>query len=172
MPIELHQTIVSRIKVLANLRLDETRQPQDGRFRSIVFGRDIDFRVSTFPTPSGEKVAIRVLDPMTGLKSVEELGMRPYHMLLLKKEIEAPYGMILITGPTSSGKTTSLYAIMRRLSGEAVNAVSLEDPVEYFMEGVNQSQVLPSIGYTFASGLRQILRQDPDVIMVGGIRDG
>ena len=172
LPVGLSYPIVSRVKVLSRLRLDETRQPQDGRFRSIVFGRDIDFRVSTFPTPSGEKVAIRVLDPTTGLKSIEELGMRPYHIAILKEEIDAPFGMILATGPTSSGKTTSLYAIMRRLSGEDVNAVSLEDPVEYFMEGVNQSQVLPSIGYTFASGLRQILRQDPDVIMVGEIRDG
>jgi len=171
LPVGLSYPVVSRVKVLSRMRLDETRKPQDGRFRTIIFGRDIDFRVATFPTPSGEKVAVRVLDPTTGLKSVEELGMNDYHSGLLKEAIEAPYGMILITGPTGSGKTTTLYASMRRINSDEVNIVSLEDPVEYFMEGVNQSQVMPAIGYTFASGLRQILRQDPDVIMVGEIRD-
>ena len=171
MPIALHQSIISRIKVLSNLKIDETRIPQDGRFRTVVFGRDIDFRVSTFPTPVGEKVAIRVLDPEIGLKGLEELGLVGHNLRILKIAMEKPYGMILITGPTGSGKTTTLYSIMQDLNKESVNVVSLEDPVEYFIDGLNQSQIKPEIGYDFASGLRQILRQDPDIIMVGEIRD-
>jgi len=171
LPIELHQPIVSRVKVLSNLKIDEMRIPQDGRFRTILFGRDIDYRVSTFPTPVGEKVAIRVLDPTVGLKGLEELGLIGRNYKIVREGIEKPYGMILITGPTGSGKTTTLYAIMQILNKEGVNIVSLEDPVEYFIDGLNQSQVRPEIGYDFASGLRQILRQDPDVIMVGEIRD-
>lgn len=171
LPPGLSQPIISRVKVLSRLRLDETRIPQDGRFRTIIFGRDIDFRVATFPTPTGEKVAIRVLDPTVGMKGLEELGLKDYNFKILLESIEAPYGMILITGPTGSGKTTTLYAIMNKLNSVSVNIVSLEDPVEYFIEGINQSQVMPEIGYDFASGLRQILRQDPDIIMVGEIRD-
>jgi type IV pilus assembly protein PilB len=171
LPPSLAQPIVSRVKVLARLKLDETRMPQDGRFRTFIQGRDIDYRVATFPTPSGEKVAIRVLDPTTGMKGLTEIGLEPYHLSLVEEAMERPYGMILISGPTGSGKTTTLYGMMQRLNRETVNMVSLEDPVEYFMEGMNQSQVRPEIGYTFASGLRQILRQDPDVIMVGEIRD-
>src|SRR3989344_3296758 len=171
MPIALHQSIISRIKVLSNLKIDETRIPQDGRFRTVVFGRDIDFRVSTFPTPVGEKVAIRDLDPEIGLKGLEELGLVGHNLRILKIAMEKPYGMILITGPTGSGKTTTLYSIMQDLNKESVNVVSLEDPVEYFIDGLNQSQIKPEIGYDFASGLRQILRQDPDGIMVGEIRD-
>ena len=171
MPIALHQSIISRVKVLSNLKIDETRIPQDGRFRTIIFGRDIDFRVATFPTPVGEKVAIRVLDPEIGLKGLEDLGLVGRNLQTLKAAMDKPYGMILITGPTGSGKTTTLYSIMQNLNKESVNAVSLEDPVEYFIDGLNQSQVKPEIGYDFASGLRQILRQDPDIIMVGEIRD-
>jgi len=171
MPIELHQPIISRVKVLSNLKIDENRIPQDGRFRTVLFGRDIDYRVSTFPTPVGEKAAIRVLDPTTGLKGLEELGLVGRNYEVIKEGIEKPYGMILITGPTGSGKTTTLYAVMQILNKDGVNIVSLEDPVEYFIDGLNQSQVRPEIGYDFASGLRQILRQDPDVIMVGEIRD-
>lgn len=171
MPIELHQSIVSRVKVLSSLKIDEARVPQDGRFRAVVFGRDIDFRVSTFPTPVGEKTAIRVLDPLVGLRGLEELGLLRNNMEILKQAAEKPYGMILITGPTGSGKTTTLYAIMQGLNQEDVNVISLEDPVEYFIDGLNQSQIRSEIGYDFASGLRQILRQDPDVIMVGEIRD-
>jgi type IV pilus assembly protein PilB len=171
MPIELHQPIVSRVKVLSNLKIDETRIPQDGRFRTVLFGRDIDYRVAAFPTPVGEKVAIRVLDPTVGLKGLEELGLVGRNGQTIKNGIEKPYGMVLISGPTGSGKTTTLYAIMQVLNKEDVNIVSLEDPVEYFIDGLNQSQVRPEIGYDFASGLRQILRQDPDVIMVGEIRD-
>lgn len=171
LPIELHSLIVSRVKILANLKIDETRVPQDGRFRTLLFGRDIDYRVATFPTPVGEKVVIRVLDPTVGLKGLEELGLVGKNADIVHEGIEKPYGMVLLTGPTGSGKTTSLYAIMQLLNKEDVNIVSLEDPVEYYMDGLNQSQVRPEIGYDFASGLRQILRQDPDVIMVGEIRD-
>lgn len=171
LPTSLTQPIISRVKVLSRLRLDEGRIPQDGRFRTVVFGRDIDYRVSTFPTPNGEKVAIRVLDPTTGLKSFNEIGLNVYNAKILESAIQSPHGMVLLTGPTGSGKTTTLYAIMQRINSEKINVVSLEDPVEYFVDGVNQSQVKPEIGYDFASGLRQILRQDPDVIMVGEIRD-
>ncbi|MEK7481841.1 MAG: GspE/PulE family protein [Patescibacteria group bacterium] len=171
LPLVLHQPIISRVKVLSNLKIDETRIPQDGRFRTVVFGRDIDFRVSTFPTPVGEKTAIRVLDPSVGLKGLEELGLVGKNLELIKAGVKKPFGMILITGPTGSGKTTTLYATMQILNSDGVNIVSLEDPVEYFIDGLNQSQVRPEINYDFASGLRQILRQDPDVIMVGEIRD-
>ncbi|OGY59069.1 MAG: hypothetical protein A3H06_00525 [Candidatus Colwellbacteria bacterium RIFCSPLOWO2_12_FULL_44_13] len=170
-PIELHQPIVSRIKILSNLKIDELRVPQDGRFRTVIFGRDIDYRVATFPTPVGEKVAIRVLDPSIGLKGLDNLGLIGRSAELVKEGIEKPFGMVLITGPTGSGKTTTLYSLLQILNKEESNVVSLEDPVEYFVDGLNQSQVHPEIGYDFASGLRQILRQDPDVIMVGEIRD-
>ncbi|RJQ28893.1 type II/IV secretion system protein [Candidatus Parcubacteria bacterium] len=171
LPVELSQPIVSRVKVISNLKIDETRIPQDGRFRTRIFDRDIDFRVSTFPTPLGEKVAIRVLDPTTGLRSFDELGLVGKSLEIVKSGLGKPFGMILVTGPTGSGKTTTLYALLKLLNKETENIVSLEDPVEYFVEGVNQSQVRPEIGYDFASGLRQILRQDPDIIMVGEIRD-
>ncbi|MDO8469736.1 MAG: GspE/PulE family protein [bacterium] len=172
LPTNLAQPVISRVKVLARLKLDENRVPQDGRFRTVVMGRDIDYRVATFPTPLGEKVAIRVLDPTTGLRSFTQLGLSTVSSGLLMAALERPYGMILISGPTGSGKTTTLYAILQKLNRPAVNILSLEDPVEYFVEGVNQSQVKPEIGYDFSSGLRQILRQDPDIIMVGEIRDG
>lgn len=171
LPLELAQPIVSRVKVLSNLKLDEVRLPQDGRFRAKMFGREVDFRVSTFPTPLGEKVAVRVLDPTTGLKSLNDLGLTGRNLQAVENGLDKPYGMILIAGPTGSGKTTTLYALLQRLNKEEVNIVSLEDPVEYFIPGINQSNVRPEIGYDFASGLRQILRQDPDVIMVGEIRD-
>jgi type IV pilus assembly protein PilB len=160
------------VKVISNLKIDENRVPQDGRFRSKIFDREIDFRIATFPTPLGEKVAIRVLDPQSGLKSFDDLDFLPETRATIKEGLDKPFGMILITGPTGSGKTTTLYSFLRLLNNESVNIVSLEDPVEYFVSGVNQSQVHPEIGYDFASGLRQILRQDPDVIMVGEIRDG
>jgi len=171
LPIELHKPIVSRIKVLSNLKLDETRVPQDGRFRTMILEREIDFRVATFPTPFGEKAALRVLDPNVGLRSLEDLGLMGKNYDLIKEAISKPYGMVVITGPTGSGKSTTLYAIMQILNEKEANVVSLEDPVEYSISGVNQSQIRPEIGYDFASGLRQILRQDPDIIMVGEIRD-
>jgi type IV pilus assembly protein PilB len=172
LPVELGQPITSRVKVVSNLKIDETRIPQDGRFRTKVFDRDIDFRVATFPTPLGEKIAIRVLDPTTGLKGFDNLPFSEHNRAIVKAALDKPFGMILVTGPTGSGKTTTLYAVLQKLNTEDVNIVSLEDPVEYFVSGINQSQVRPEIGYDFASGLRQILRQDPDVIMVGEIRDG
>jgi type IV pilus assembly protein PilB len=171
LPQELAQPVASRIKVISNLKIDETRVPQDGRFRAKIFDRDIDFRVATFPTPLGEKIAIRVLDPTTGLKNFESLDLLPLTRKMIQDGLDKPFGMVLITGPTGSGKTTTLYAFLQTLNKEDVNIVSLEDPVEYFVSGINQSQVHPEIGYDFASGLRQILRQDPDVIMVGEIRD-
>ena len=171
LPPQLSQPIVSRVKVISSLKIDENRIPQDGRFRAKIAGRDIDFRVATFPTPLGEKVAIRVLDPAKGLKSFENLPLRYGNLEAVKAGLEKPFGMVLVTGPTGSGKTTTLYSFLQKLNQEEVNIVSLEDPVEYFVAGVNQSQVHPEIGYDFASGLRQILRQDPDVVMVGEIRD-
>jgi len=171
LPIKLLPAIVSRIKILANLRIDETRIPQDGRFSTRVEDRDIDFRVSTFPTTMGEKVAIRILDPRIGLKKFEELGLSGRNFEVVKTAIEKPYGMILSSGPTGCGKTTTQYAFLQILNKEGVNIVTLEDPVEYFIEGINQSQVRPEIGYDFSRGLRQIVRQDPDIIMVGEIRD-
>jgi type IV pilus assembly protein PilB len=171
LPIKVHPAIVSRIKILSDLRIDETRIPQDGRFSIEYGGRKIDFRVSTFPTAMGEKVAIRILDPRVGLKKMEELGLSGRNFEVLKKAIKKPFGMILATGPTGCGKTTTLYAILQKLNKEGVNIVTLEDPVEYLIEGINQSQIRPEIGYTFANGLRQVLRQDPDIIMVGEIRD-
>lgn len=172
LPQELAQPIASRVKVISNLKIDEQRIPQDGRFRAKIFDRDIDFRVATFPTPLGEKIVIRVLDPSTGLKNFESLDLIDRTRETIKKGLAKPFGMILITGPTGSGKTTTLYAFLQSLNTIDVNIVSLEDPVEYFVAGINQSQVHPEIGYDFASGLRQILRQDPDIIMVGEIRDG
>ena len=171
LPSSIHQAIITRVKIMTNLKIDETRLPQDGRFFTIIDDKEIDFRVSTFPTALGEKIAIRILDPTSGLKSIHELGLEGKNLEILQNEILKPYGMILITGPTGSGKTTTLYAIMQILNQDKVNIVSLEDPVEYTMEGINQSQVLPEIGYTFARGLRHMVRQDPDIIMVGEIRD-
>ncbi len=171
LPIAYHSAIVARIKILSNLRIDETRIPQDGRFSTKIDNKKIDFRVSTFPTTLGEKVAIRVLDPKVGLKDFNELGVEKRSLKVMKEAIAKPFGMILATGPTGCGKTTTLYAILRVLNKEGVNIVTLEDPVEYFIEGINQSQIRPEINYTFARGLRHILRQDPDIIMVGEIRD-
>jgi type IV pilus assembly protein PilB len=171
LPLAVHQAIITRMKIMTNLKIDETRLPQDGRFVTVIDDKEIDFRVSTFPTALGEKIAIRILDQTSGLKSIHELGLEGKNLEILQNEILKPYGMILITGPTGSGKTTTLYAIMQILNKDKVNIVSLEDPVEYTMEGINQSQALPEIGYTFARGLRHIVRQDPDIIMVGEIRD-
>jgi len=171
LPLRFHKPIVSRIKILSYLKLDEQRMPQDGRF-SMMFGdKAVDFRVSTFPTTLGEKVVIRVLDSATGFKSFEQLGLSVRDKKTIQKAIKKPYGLILVTGPTGCGKTTTLYSALRVLNQEDVNVITLEDPVEYFIKGVNQSQVRPEIGYTFARGLRHIVRQDPDVIMVGEIRD-
>jgi type IV pilus assembly protein PilB len=171
LPKTVHRAMIARIKILSSLKLDEQRKPQDGRFFAKIEGRQIDFRVSTFPTYNGEKVAIRILDPGKGIKSLEETGMRDDHVKMVRDAIKRPYGIILITGPTGSGKTSTLYSMINELDKEKHNVVSLEDPIEYNIGSMNQSQVMPEIGYTFANGLRSILRQDPDIIMVGEIRD-
>ena len=171
LPIHTHPSIVARIKIVSNLRIDETRVPQDGRFSAKIDSKDIDFRVSTFPTKLGEKVVIRVLDSSEGLRTYEEIGILGYNLKTLKEAILKPFGLILSTGPTGSGKTTTLYSILTELNKPNVNVVTLEDPIEYFVKGVNQSQIRPEIGYDFSQGLRSVVRQDPDVIMVGEIRD-
>jgi len=171
LPLKVHASVVARIKILAGLKIDENRVPQDGRFSAKINNKDIDFRVATFPTLYGEKVELRVLDPSTGSRSFDELGFEERSLDRVKEAIKKPYGLILFTGPTGSGKTTTQYAILRILNQEGVNIVTLEDPIEYSIDGINQSQTKPEIGYTFSSGLRQILRQDPNIIMVGEIRD-
>jgi len=171
LPIDVHPAVLTRIKVMTNLKIDETRVPQDGRFHAEIGSKSIDFRVSTFPTAFGEKVAIRILDPEAGIASFADLGLDGDGLVKLEEAIAKPYGLILITGPTGSGKSTTLYAILQRLNEERYNLMSLEDPIEYYIPGVNQSQVRPEIGYDFSSGLRHIMRQDPDIIMVGEIRD-
>ena len=170
-PLELGPAVVSRIKILANLKIDEKRKPQDGRFRLNFKGKDIDFRVSSLPVVSGEKVVMRILDKDTGTSSVDMLGLAGRALEDIKSAIKETFGMILLTGPTGSGKSTTLYTLLKILNSEDRNIITLEDPVEYFIEGMNQSQIRPEIGYTFASGLRTVLRQDPNVIMVGEIRD-
>jgi len=171
LPKNIGPAIVSRVKILSNLKIDEKRKPQDGRFR-IKEGKDfIDFRVSTFPVSQGEKVVMRILDKDDSLINLETLGFMGRDLEKINKVIIEPYGIILITGPTGSGKSTSLYSLLKMLNKEGSNIVTLEDPVEYVLEGVSQSQVRPEIDYTFASGLRSILRQDPDIVMVGEIRD-
>lgn len=171
LPMTVHEAIISRVKIMSSLKIDEKRIPQDGRFRANISGRDIDFRISTFPTYFGEKVAIRILDPHEGVKELPALGLEGRNLAVVQENLKRPYGLIVITGPTGSGKSTTLYAMLRILNDEKRNIVSLEDPVEYYIEGLNQSQVRPEIGYSFANGIRQILRQDPDIIMVGEIRD-
>ncbi len=171
LPLNIYSGVIARIKILAKLRLDEKRKPQDGGFSAKIDGRKIDFRVSTMPSYFGEKIAMRILDSEKGVKLLDNLGMSKENIALIREALSRPYGLILITGPTGSGKTTTLYSMINELNKEEQNIVSLEDPVEYQINGVNQSQVMPEIGYTFASGLRSILRQDPNIIMVGEIRD-
>jgi len=171
LPPDVHNSVVARIKILSQLKLDEKRKPQDGRFSARIDGRKIDFRVSTFPAYYGEKVVMRILDSQKGVKKIDELGLSAENLELVRNALRRPYGIILITGPTGSGKSTTLYSMLNELDKETKNIVSLEDPVEYNIGGISQSQVRPDIGYTFATGLRTTLRQDPDVIMVGEIRD-
>jgi type IV pilus assembly protein PilB len=171
LPIGVYSGVVARIKILSKLRLDEKRKPQDGGFSAKIDGHKIDFRVSTMPSYYGEKIVMRILDSQRGVQSLDNIDLSPENLAMIREGLKKPYGLILITGPTGSGKTTTLYSMLAELDHEVKNIVSLEDPVEYQMPGVNQSQVAPEIGYTFASGLRSILRQDPDVVMVGEIRD-
>jgi type IV pilus assembly protein PilB len=170
-PRHLHPAIVSRLKIMANLDIAERRNPQDGRIPLNVDKREIDLRVSTLPTIFGEKIVMRILDKTSTLLSLTQLGFLPGARVQFEKVINQPYGMILITGPTGSGKTTTLYAILRQLNSPEKNLVSVEDPVEYQLSGVNQVQIYSKMGLTFANSLRSILRQDPDIIMIGEIRD-
>jgi type IV pilus assembly protein PilB len=171
LPKYIHSAVVARIKVLANLKLDETRKPQDGRIRLNIEGRDIDFRVSTLPLVEGEKVVLRILDSNATVPTLDQLGFNSTHIKIIEEAIKRPHGLALLTGPTGSGKTTTLYTILIMLNQEGTNIITLEDPIEYYINGVNQSNINPEIGYTFASGLRAILRQDPNVVMLGEIRD-
>lgn len=171
LPVAVHQSVVARIKILSNMKLDEKRKPQDGRFSARISGRKIDFRVSTFPAYYGEKVVMRILDQERGVQPLESLGLSEGNLALVRDALKRPYGLILISGPTGSGKTTTLYSMLNEIDKEKINVLSLEDPIEYNVDGISQSQVYPDIGYTFATGLRTTLRQDPDVIMVGEIRD-
>jgi type IV pilus assembly protein PilB len=171
LPSKVQQAVIARIKILAGIKLDEKRKPQDGRFSATIGGRRVDFRVSTFPTYFGEKAVLRILDSEHNAITLKDLGMNEDQLATVHRALQAPYGIILITGPTGSGKSTSLYAMLNEIDRETMNVLSLEDPVEYTIPSVSQSQVRPEIGYTFASGIRSVLRQDPDVIMVGEIRD-
>jgi type IV pilus assembly protein PilB len=170
-PKGLQSALASRIKIMANLDIAERRLPQDGRFRIKLAGREVDLRVSILPTIHGEKIVMRVLDKGNLNLNLESLNLPADDLQKFKNAIDAPHGMILMTGPTGSGKTSTLYAVLTQLNTSDVNIVTVEDPVEYQMLGVNQVQVKPEIGLTFAGGLRSILRQDPDVVMVGEIRD-
>ena len=172
LPLYVHPSLVARIKVLANLKLDETRIPQDGRITENFNNKIIDFRISTLPLRDNEKVVMRVLDTTRGVPTLEQLGFRKQYVDVIRKEIRKPHGMCLISGPTGSGKSTTLFTVLNMRNEERVNISTLEDPVEYEIKGVNQSQVRPEVGFTFASGLRALLRQDPNIIMVGEIRDG
>lgn len=171
LPVELQAPLVSRIKILSKLKIDEARLPQDGRFDVQVAGHQVDMRISTLPTIHGEKVVIRLLDKTAGVKQLATLGLSGVNLRRVTDAIKKPFGIILVTGPTGSGKSTTLYAMLTEINQPDVNIVTLEDPVEYQVEGINQTQVKPAIGYSFADGLRSILRQDPNVIMVGEIRD-
>jgi type IV pilus assembly protein PilB len=171
LPKSIEPALVSRIKILANLKIDEHRVPQDGQFTVLVGDKEIDLRIAISPVVWGEQVVIRLLDKTGTTMEVEKMGMTGRALRSVIKGIEQPNGMILTSGPTGSGKSTTLYALIKKIKNESINIVTLEDPVEYKMDGVNQIQVNVDAGLTFASGLRSILRQDPDVVMVGEIRD-
>ena len=171
LPKSVHEALVSRIKVLTDMKIDEKRVPQDGRFNFKTDGQEVDLRVSTLPTVHGEKVVMRLLKKSGGVPTLQELGLRGRALKNLEDAILRPHGIILICGPTGSGKTTTLYSILSKINTTKVNIVTIEDPVEYKIPGVNQVQINPAAGLTFASGLRAFLRQDPNIIMVGEIRD-
>ncbi len=171
LPKSIEPALISRIKILANLRIDEHRIPQDGQFQISSSGREIDLRIAISPVVWGEQVVIRLLDKSGTVLTLESLGFRGRALRLINEGIHKPHGMTLSTGPTGSGKSTTLYAIVQELKDVAINIVTLEDPVEYKMDGINQIQVNTEVGLTFASGLRSVLRQDPNVVLVGEIRD-
>jgi type IV pilus assembly protein PilB len=171
LPRSVHAALVSRIKILSDMKIDERRVPQDGRFNFKVDKQEVDLRVSTLPTVYGEKVVMRLLKKTGGIPSLQELGLRGAALKNLEINILRPHGIILVTGPTGSGKTTTLYSVLSKLNATKINIMTLEDPVEYQIAGINQVQVNPQAGLKFASGLRSFLRQDPDIILVGEIRD-
>ncbi len=171
LPKSLEPALVSRVKILANLKIDEHRVPQDGQFTVKITGKEVDLRIAISPVVWGEQIVIRLLDKSGSSFDLQEMGYAGRSLRTIRKGISQPNGMILTSGPTGSGKSTSLYALIKEIKNDQVNIVTLEDPVEYKMDGVNQIQVNPEVGLTFASGLRSILRQDPDVVMVGEIRD-
>lgn len=171
LPGALHASIVARIKVLASLKLDESRIPQDGRIHIREGGREVDLRVSTLPLLDNEKVVMRILETTAKVITLADLGFREWQIAIIERSVRRPHGMVLLTGPTGSGKSTTLYAVLNALNAEGVNITTLEDPIEYYARGVNQAQIRAEVGFTFAAGLRAILRQDPNVIMVGEIRD-
>ena len=171
LPKSVQDAVVSRIKVLSDLKIDEKRVPQDGRFTFRVDKEEVDLRISTLPTVHGEKVVMRLLKKTGGVPSLQDLGLRGNALKNLEAAALVPHGIVLVTGPTGSGKTTTLYSLLSKINSPKVNIVTLEDPVEYQMAGINQVQINPQAGLTFASGLRSFLRQDPNIIMVGEIRD-
>jgi type IV pilus assembly protein PilB len=171
LPKNVHEAVISRIKIMSNLKIDEKRLPQDGRFNYVSAGKEVDLRISTLPTVHGEKIVMRLLEKNTAVPSLQDLGLRGLALSRVLNSIKIPHGIVLITGPTGSGKTTTLYSILHMINSVGVNIMTLEDPVEYQIPGISQVQTNPKAGLTFASGLRSFLRQDPDVIMVGEIRD-
>jgi type IV pilus assembly protein PilB len=171
LPKAVEPALISRIKIMAKLKIDEHRIPQDGEAQVVIMGRKVDFRIAIAPITNGEQVVIRILDKSSTLIDLEHLGYRGRSLRLIREGISKPHGMVLSTGPTGSGKSTTLYAVIQEVKNVSINIVTLEDPVEYKMDGINQMQVNTAVGLTFASGLRSILRQDPNVVMVGEIRD-
>lgn len=171
LPRSVHAAIIARVKVMANLKLDESRIPQDGRIRLIINEKEYDFRVSTLPLNNAEKVVMRILDAGKKAPTLEDLGYQGIQSDVINRNLQKSEGMLLTTGPTGSGKSTTLFSMLSTMNKEGINISTLEDPIEYQVKGVNQSQVRPAVGFTFATGLRSLLRQDPDVIMVGEIRD-
>jgi len=171
LPAGVHPPIVSRVKMLSRMDISEKRKPQDGRIKTERDGREVELRVSTLPTAFGEKVVIRIFDPETLVQDIAQLGFEPDEKGAFESWIDQPHGLILVTGPTGSGKTTTLYSALKAVAGPDVNVTTIEDPIEMVWEGFNQVQVQPKVGLDFAGALRHILRQDPDVIMVGEIRD-
>jgi len=171
LPKKVHDSVISRIKILAGLKIDERRIPQDGRFTFTADGEEVDLRVSSAPTVYGEKIVMRLLKKTQKIPTLQELGLRGKALRDVEESVSRPHGMIVVCGPTGSGKTTTLYSILSKVNTAKVNTMTVEDPVEYKIEGVNQVQVNPQAGLTFSSALRSFLRQDPDIIMVGEIRD-
>jgi len=171
LPLYIHDSLVSRVKVLASMKLDETRKPQDGRIHISTTDKDVDFRVSVLPLSNHEKVVMRLLETTGSAPTLDQLGFAGRNLRVIQTAITRPHGLFLITGPTGSGKSTTLFSLMAMLNHDAVNISTLEDPIEYRVRGINQSQIHPEVGFTFANGLRSLLRQDPDIILVGEIRD-